>query len=184
MRRKGEEKMNRIYLCGKEADTGLTFRLKKVLERYGTVRYRGICSGSGQKDFFLEEGENWPASRQERGLLLLKDSFGCGKGAPPQKGWTAVLRSDHAEAVQALRGTGIPAVTCGSAQRDSLSLSSWDFPQGSVSLLRGVTALTGETLEPGEIPVVMDGPCPREWMPLLCAALLLCGVPCSRGYRL
>lgn len=176
--------MNRIYLCGRKEDSSLTLRLKKALERYGTVRYQGICSGSGQKEFFLEEGETWPASRQERGLLLLKDSFSTGGGDIPQKGWTAVVRSDHAQAVCALRGTGIPAVTCGSAQRDSLSLSSWDFPQGAVSLLRGITTLQGEALEPGEIPVIMEGPCSRDWMPLLCAVLLLCGVPSSKGYRL
>lgn len=176
--------MNRIYLCGREEDTGITLRLKKVLERYGMVWYRGICSGSGQGQFFLEEGEKWPDSRGEQGILLLKSSFAESQGTVPERGWTAVLRSDHTQGVRALRCTGIPAVTCGSALRDSLSISSWDFPQGSVSLLRGVTTLQGETLEPGEIPVVMDGPCPREWMPLLCAVLVLCGVSYSRGYRL
>ncbi len=176
--------MNRIYLCGKQEDICLTLRLKKALEHYGTVRYRGITSGNGHHCFLLEEGETWPDSYRERGILLLKNSFSSGKGTIPRKGWTAVLRSDHTAAIQALQGTGIPAVTCGSASRDSLSLSSWDFPQGAVSLLRGMASLEGETLEPGEIPVVMEGPCLREWMPLLCGVLLLCGVPYTRGYRL
>lgn len=176
--------MDQIYLCGKKADTSLTLRLKQTLERYGTVRYRGLLSGSGRHCFLLEEGENWPNACGEKGILLLKNSFSCGSGTVPRKGWTAILRSDHTAAVQALRGTGIPAVTCGSASRDSLSLSSWDFPQGAVSLLRGMASLKGETLEPGEIPVIMETPCLREWMPLLCGVLLLCGIPYTRGYRL
>ena len=99
-------------------------------------------------------------------------------------GWIALLESGFAAGLRALYGTGIPTALYGTSPRDTFSVSSSDFPCGSVSMLRGVTTLSGEFLEPEEIPIYMEHPLCPEQMVLLCAVLVLCGVPFVQGYRL
>ena len=173
--------MYRIFLCGPREDRTAAKLLKTLLSRYGTVCYEGVSYGSGERNFLLEEGEDWPD--QGTGLLLFKKSF-REMGKCSASGWIALLESGFAAGLRALYGTGIPTALYGTSPRDTFSVSSSDFPCGSVSMLRGVTTLSGEFLEPEEIPIYMEHPLCPEQMVLLCAVLVLCGVPFVQGYRL
>lgn len=161
----------RIFLCGRKGGPVSSRRVKEVLGRY-------------LPNCLVEEGEGWPPDRQGPGLLLFRSGFCRPVEAALLPGWVALLPAGCAEGLRALQGTGIPTVTCGASSRDTLSISSWDFPQGAVSVLRGVTTLAGEPVEPGEIPVKMAAPLEPEGMLALCGALILCGVPPEEGYLL
>lgn len=182
-RRKGVQGLYRILLCGDRKDQRLCCFLKKILLPYGKVLHEGTCIGEGNRVFCLEECEDW-SGKTGKGILVLKKSYRPNGKHSPLPGWIAVLESGFRAGICGLQDTGIPAVLCGSASRDTLSISSWDAPFASVSILREMAALDGEVVEPGEVLVKMSEHVSRGEMLKACAVLLLCGVPYGKGYFL
>lgn len=166
---------HRIYLCGKQDDFSFVRLFQKCFPAFGALQYKGAEYGKGNQKFLLEEGEKWPQPGKDGGLLLFKKSFSVPEQVWPLPGWMSVINSFQTEGLRALQGTGIPAITCGASLRDTLSISSWDFPQCSISLLRGITTLDGGFAEPGEIPVYLREKISREEVLLYCGVLLACG---------
>lgn len=174
----------RIYVYGNPRDVSLIKLFQKGLPDFGTVEYKGIERGRGARRFLLEEGEEWPQPGTDGGLLLFKKNFSIPAQVWPLPGWMSVINSPQTQGLRALQGTGIPVITCGASIRDTLSISSWDFPQCSISLLRGIPTMDGGFTEPGEIPVYLREKISREEVLLYCGVLLACGISLEEGLKI
>ncbi len=81
--------------------------------------------------------------------------FGASRQVPPCK--AAVALSDDAGAMERLKGAGCTVIACGTAETDTVSLSSIGERAAAVSLQRELTLPNGKKLEPCEIPVRLGG---------------------------
>lgn len=95
-----------------------------------------------------------------------------------------IVDSGDCEALTALSGLSLAAITCGTSASDTLSLSSMTADTAAVSLQRTVKTLGGTVIEPCEIPVTITRPISNRCLLLSCALLILLGVDCSKGYFL
>ena len=66
---------------------------------------------------------------------------------------TAIINADNATQLKAIQKRGIRAVTCGTSTTATISFSSETEEKLTVSLNRGITALSGRTIEPLEFPL-------------------------------
>lgn len=171
--------VHQILLWGNPDHNRMMERLSKVLSQYGSVSSSTLSAGTGFR--LLRKSACLPKGG---GILVLFKEFDSMPSADFCRGWIAVTSSRWKNALLALQGSGIPAVLCGTSSRDSISISSWDFPKGSASILRRLSALSGETLEPAEIPMELRQVKDPEEAAVFCGILALCGVPWEKGYRL
>jgi hypothetical protein len=75
----------------------------------------------------------------------------CGK---PDKdisgGFAAIVEESNNEAAAQLASCGLPAISCGINEKNTVTISSNDLDKIQVCLQRSVTGLNGQTIEPGE----------------------------------
>lgn len=66
---------------------------------------------------------------------------------------TAIVNSTSTAQIKALAKLGIPVITCGNSQKDTLTYSSVTDDGIVVSLQRSIKSLLGNTIEPLELPI-------------------------------
>ncbi len=177
--------MTTVLLCGKIGENiSLVRAVANAARRYGGAQ---LCAGGRileekHAEFLIYECERLPQIQAEKGILILKDSFSGKISGKLPGGFLAVFGSSNAEAARALEGTGIPALTCGTGVRDTVSAASLGFPHSVASLQRSIRTLMGTVVEPHDIPLTLCEPYSPG--PLLTAAamLLAAGIPSGKGY--
>lgn len=183
--RDGGRKMTTILICGKKEESSVTRALVHAAGKYGEIQTyaNGKLYGGKKPEFLLYDFEQLPEIQMPQGILVFKDSF---SGRIPCKipgGFLAVFSACNKAAASALGGTGISAVTCGTAARDTISAASLGFPQSVVSLQRSVRTLAGTVLEPHDIPVTLSEPYTLGPLLIASAVLLIAGVFSGNGYE-
>ena len=83
-----------------------------------------------------------------------------------------------------LRDTGCTVVTCGTADDDTLSVSSVGEHKAAVSLQRRLITLSGRKIEPCEIPIKSKNISNLRVFEAVTALLLLSDVPPEKGYEI
>ena len=83
-----------------------------------------------------------------------------------------------------LRDTGCTVVTCGTADDDTLSVSSVGEHKAAVSLQRRLVTLSGRKIEPCEIPIKSKNISSLRIFEAATALLLLADVPPEKGYEI
>lgn len=79
---------------------------------------------------------------------------------------------------------GTRSVTCGLGYGDALTLSSFGRDGAMLALQEDIPALSGELLEPQEIPISLKAPAEPEAVLAAAGAMLLLGADASSGLRL
>lgn len=181
--------MTTILLCGKNDDNAVGKLLLDVLANYGGIQFydgeRLIKAGKDNyPEFFLYESEKIPHTKLNGGVLLFKNSFRFEPEQPPKisSEFIPVFESHNSHAAAALKGTGIVGVTCGTSQKDVLSIASLSDAGATVSLQRNVKILTGEVLEPLDITLQFKKPVSPFPLLAVCSVLLLSGIPSNSEY--
>lgn len=174
-----------IFLCGKRGGDTFAKTVTNAAVRYGGAQIcgGGRLRGSAEPAFLIYECESPPGISIPKGILVFKDSFSSGLPSRVPGGFLAVFSEGNTAAARALEGTGISAVTCGTAARDTVSAASLGFPQSVVSLQRSIRTLSGTVLEPHDIPVTLREPYPPEPLLAASAVLLIAGIPSGAGYE-
>lgn len=182
--------MKTIVLCGKREDTTLTAAVIGTLQRYGRVQYYngeelGSVSGEGKESFCVYDSVNLPAVHAPQTLLVFKNSF-CATAEPIclPHGIPAVFSSHSGQAAEQLKGAPVIPVACGTSTKDTLSVASLTEGDATVSLLRTLCTLTGELLEPKDVPVRLGRPIGTYPLLAACAVCLLCGIDSEQGYEI
>ena len=96
----------------------------------------------------------------------------------------AVTLSCDGKVMRMLRDTGCTVVTCGTADDDTLSVSSVGEHKAAVSLQRRLVTLSGRKIEPCEIPIKSKNISSLRIFEAATALLLLAGVPPEKGYEI
>ena len=96
----------------------------------------------------------------------------------------AVTLSCDAKVMGMLRDTGCTVVTCGTADDDTLSVSSVGEHKAAVSLQRRLITLSGRKIEPCEIPIKSKNTSNLRVFEAVTALLLLSDVPPEKGYEI
>ena len=96
----------------------------------------------------------------------------------------AVTLSCDAKVMCMLRDTGCTVVTCGTADDDTLSVSSVGEHKAAVSLQRRLITLSGRKIEPCEIPIKSKNTSNLRVFEAVTALLLLSDVPPEKGYEI
>lgn len=96
----------------------------------------------------------------------------------------AVTLSCDAKVMCMLRDTGCTVVTCGTADDDTLSVSSVGEHKAALSLQRRLITLSGRKIEPCEIPIKSKNTSNLRVFEAVTALLLLSDVPPEKGYEI
>lgn len=96
----------------------------------------------------------------------------------------AVTLSCDAKVMCMLRDTGCTVVTCGTADDDTLSVSSVGEHKAALSLQRRLITLSGRKIEPCEIPIKSKNISNLRVFEAVTALLLLSDVPPEKGYEI
>ena len=96
----------------------------------------------------------------------------------------AVTLSCDAKVMGMLRDTGCTVVTCGTADDDTLSVSSVGEHKAALSLQRRLITLSGRKIEPCEIPIKSKNISNLRIFEAVTALLLLSDVPPEKGYEI
>lgn len=160
----------------------------RALKRYGQVQYfngevvkRQI--GKLSPEFCVYDCEQLPKLELQSGILLFKNSFLPMHKIGIPSGFLTVFESHNTKAAEALKGTGLTAVVCGTSAKDTLSVASLNDSSASVSLQRSIRTITGEVLEPHEIAIELDQCIGPYSLLATCAVLLLAGIASEEGYH-
>ncbi len=133
-------------------------------------------------EFLVYETEKIPALKIPSGILLLKNSVRPQKPVKIPAGFLCVLESKNSAAAALLKGSACTAVTCGTGQRDTLSIAGLESTGATISLQRSLASLTGKMLEPHDFNVVFSQKHSPFQTLFVSAALLISGVDSSNGY--
>lgn len=150
-----------------------------ALEKYGEVILRDADTvrqlGAGVYDFSLEHTTRLTEFYASGGILLLH-SPSVSAGRPGMsKGIVPVLESGNRRAERMVRGILNAALCCGMSGRDTLTLSSIGDMGAVATVQRSITSLSGDIIEPCDIPVTLTKPCDKQDLLFTVAVLLLCG---------
>lgn len=96
----------------------------------------------------------------------------------------AVTLSCDAKVMGMLRDTGCTVITCGTADDDTLSVSSVGEHKAALSLQRRLITLSGRKIEPCEIPIKSKNISNLRVFEAVTALLLLSDVPPEKGYEI
>ena len=145
--------MTDIFVVGNGSDNELEALIKRRLSKSYTITY--IC-----REEFTEIGSGYnllvfdcekTKINVSGGILLMKEN-----GAVPQNlphNITAIISADNEKQLRAIQESGIRTVTCGTNVTATISFSSETEKMLTVSLNRRITALSGKSIEPLEIPL-------------------------------
>ncbi len=103
--------------------------------------------------------------------------------AVPLAKFAVTLISDG-EIMRVLRDTGCTVITCGTADDDTLSVSSVGENKAAMSLQRRLVTLSGGIIEPCEIPIKAKSISNLRSFEAVTAILLLAGIPSEKGYEI
>ncbi len=131
-------------------------------------------SGAGEELLLLASPE-LSCAQLEGGLFLARNGARLPKGLRLPGDAVVIVSSDEEEQLRQLARMGAQTVTCGLSCKDTVTFSSKSEDKAVVSLMREVVGLSGEMLEPMDIPITFS-PESGDYPLLACtAALLLAG---------
>lgn len=145
--------MTDIFVTGNAKDAEMEKLIKNRLARNYTVTYIN-------RDRFYEAGNGYnlivmdslrPSINARGGVLLMKEDGDVPCKLPADI--TAIVNADNKSQLESALKQGIRTITCGLSSTATISFSSETEEKLTVSLNRGITALSGKIIEPLEIPL-------------------------------
>ncbi len=181
--------MTKIFIYGKSEDRAISNRLLPVLFGLGGAVH--ICDGnvtensrSGVK-FLIYETDTLKSLNASDGIFIFKSSqVDALPAIGSHNNLTCIACADDAPSMKKLAFLQLPAIVCGTSQRDSLSISSVNGESLSISVQRILTALDGSDILPCELKADFVGEFDAYPMLASAAVLLLCGAKCDDTLKL
>ena len=145
--------MTDIFVTGHRTDKEMENLIKNRLSKNYTITYinRESFSKTGNGYNLIVLDSDNPSINVNGGILLMKENGIIPENIPQDT--TAIINADNATQLKAIQKRGIRAVTCGTSTTATISFSSETEEKLTVSLNRGITALSGRTIEPLEFPL-------------------------------
>lgn len=181
--------MGNIVIYGSKYDNVINDILVNAILNYANVFYNEelLQSKSANNSgivYNVESKENIDNSKNGGNIIVFKNSFEATHGIGLSNGNIVIIDSQNTQAVKVLSGTDNIVITCGMSMRDTLSVSSFELSEATVSLQREVQNLNFDAIEPREFKVALANDIGVYPILSCCAVLLMLGMPTDDGYTL
>lgn len=148
--------MTTIILLGDKKDHTFTDLIQNKLSRTYYVTYvkppHLYQMGVGY-ELFVYETDTLVCHDVKDSILLLKEKYLPKLNSIP-KNATVIANAENRDQIEALRSfSDISVFTCGTGEKDMLSYSSLTEDGAVITLNRQISALSGKTVQPLEIPI-------------------------------
>lgn len=181
--------MGNIVIYGSKDDNVINDILVNAILNYANVFYNEELLQSKSANnpgiiYNVESKENIDKSKSGGDIIVFKNSFESTDGIGLSNGNIVIIDSQNTQAVKVLSGTDNVVITCGMSMRDTLSISSFELSEATVSLQREVQNLNCDAIEPREFKVALANDIGVYPILSCCAVLLMLGMPTDDGYTL
>lgn len=172
-----------LVLLGSLSDKRAGQALKELFSQ--RVSFLHICGSrldlcGTSPDFLIYETDTLEHFPVSSGILICKEplrqsGFSLCHVERPEcyQNMIGILSSEDTAGAQLFQQMKLTTITCGLSGKDSLTLSSITNDSAVVCLQRTIRSLSGQEIDPGEIPVVIDRPIDRYSLLLTVAVALL-----------
>ena len=171
--------MINIVLCGDPEDTKISKALKRALQNHG-VSYtdsQNLNPGKNiQNQIIIYEFKNIPNNKNMNGILVLKNSFKFKKNQHVQNNFLTVINSENQPSVYASQVMAKPIITCGNSAKNTISLSSFSYPNILISVQRNIKSLNNKLIEPHDFNVSLTKELDIDTILFVSSILLLSGI--------
>lgn len=147
--------------------------LQNILNKnFGAVHCIGRCLDArcGHADIIISDARSFDLVYADTAIIIFRGGDGFTPEIETGGRTVAVVDSGSKAALLAVSKTGLPAITCGLAQCDTITLSSINEDSAVINIQRSITCFDGTIAEPQEIPVSLCSSI--DSFALMCAALL------------
>ncbi len=147
--------------------------LQDILKKNFTAALIGeqaFFAPNERPDLIVLELENLYRITAPRSILLCKEPFQAPEGASLPPDAIGLLSSSNLSAATFLRRCGIRTMTLGMSSKDTLTLSSITSDSAVLCLQRAICDLSGNILDPVEIPLTLSHQ--YDAFSILCAAAI------------
>ena len=170
---KGATPVISVFILGGAGKPKNISSLRDILRKNCTIALIGeqqFFSQCENPDFALVEIENLSRITAPNAIILCKEPFEVPNGVLLPADAVGLLSSDNLHAAEWIRRCGIRAITLGMSSKDTLTLSSITSDSAVLCLQRAISDLSGNTLDPVEIPLSLS----RRYdaFSILCAAAI------------
>lgn len=149
--------MTDIFVTGSTKDRELEELIKKRLSESYTITYINhnsfLKTGSGYNLIVFDSEK--PCINVNGSVLLMKENGTIPENLPDDI--TAIVNADNENQLRAIQKSGVKAITCGTCNTSTISFSSETDDTLVISLNRSITALSGKSIQPLEIPAEKGG---------------------------
>lgn len=150
--------MTDIIIVGSQEDCGIEQLIKTVLSQTYRISYlkNGFYSrlGAGYELICIDCGEI-SLTGIESPIILAKKEAALTMPLPENS--TAIISAENENQLSAVKSSGVCAITCGISPTSTISFTSETEEKLTVSLNRSISALSGRTVQPLEIPINKSG---------------------------
>ncbi|MDP4119768.1 MAG: hypothetical protein Q8876_01760 [Bacillota bacterium] len=178
--------MNTILVCGSNNESKTYSLVYSALSAYGKVHgfdSENCFLGFESPEFCIMSQNRIPKIKDAGGILIFDNKFEIPENQVALSHMTPVFDSNNKNAAKALANSGSVAVSCGTSQKDTLSLASLDSNSAFISLQRKIVALNGSEIEPHDFTVKFKTKTTIYPLLAACAALLICGISSNEGFE-
>ena len=160
---KGATPVISVFILGGAGKPKNISSLRDILRKNCTIAL------IGEQQFF-SQCENPDRITAPNAIILCKEPFEVPNGVLLPADAVGLLSSDNLNAAEWIRRCGIRAITLGMSSKDTLTLSSITSDSAVLCLQRAISDLSGNTLDPVEIPLSLS----RRYdaFSILCAAAI------------
>ena len=174
--------MTTIFIIGSRSDRALENLIRAGLSRTYTVTYiRGSefsVQGSGY-ELVCFDSDAPVITGAANSIVVAKKDSPLPDALPPD--CTAIFSAEDERQLAAVRKNGVFAVDCGFSPRSTVSFSGSSDSTLVISLNRSLTALSGRSIQPLELPVSRQAD-PYSLMSFTALRLLLDDFDSDLGY--
>lgn len=178
--------MTNIMICGDCGNKILTQTIVSACQQYG-----GVLTADGshiiadtETPAFLVLSMNALSSADCKGLLIFGEALCQVSSDVRIENVIPIADSENKDVLRLLQKTGKAVIGCSMCGKDTITLSERDESGCLVCVRRTLHTLSGQTIDPCEIHLMVK--CDIPVFPVLAAGcvLLLSGVPYENGYIL
>lgn len=150
--------MTDIIIVGSQEDCGIEKLIKTSLSKTYRISYLKNSSysrfGAGYELICIDCGEIGLTGIENPIILAKKQAV---LTIPLPESSTAIISAENESQLSAVKNSGAFAITCGISPTSTISFTSETEEKLTVSLNRSISALSGRTVQPLEIPIQKSG---------------------------
>jgi hypothetical protein len=169
--------MTTVNIIGRESDKALEEIILSQLTKTYRVTYvknKSVVQAGHGYELVIADFTELKSLYVPECVLLLKNGGTVPKIPLPAKS-IIIVNSENTEQLLALSNMAHTVITCGVSEKDTMSCSSYGGGGNTVmtSLNREITAFSGRSISPLELPLKLDKPPKDIYYPLAYTALRL-----------